>query len=78
MTIERYYSIRIRNWYPLYFSAKKAIFVSIFVLIIVCVFNLHLLIANGYTSVINGTKVECYDSDLYPLFPMWDTVSLHI
>ena len=70
MTIERYLSVAIKNWYPTRFNQKKAIILSITIISAICLINFQLLIGNGYIININGTaSIVCYDSKLYDLFP---------
>ena len=74
MTVERFFSISIPNWYPIYFNQRKAVFASIITFILAFLMNCHLLVANGFTSDTNETMIHCYNSYLYDIFPMWSTV----
>lgn len=77
MTVERYLGVRITKWYTVYFNPKKAVITSIVVISTILAFNGHLLISNGYVENYNGTLVvQCYDSKMYALFPLWGIVSI--
>lgn len=66
MTVERYLSLRIKNWRSKHFSSKKAALVGIGVVIGGICFNIHTVFTINYNPPLNKTfDGGCYSDSIH-------------
>ena len=66
MTVERYLSIKVKNWRVSYMNTRKAIIVSAIIIATVFILNFHLSFTVNYEMPINYTfDGGCYSDSIH-------------
>mgnify|MGYP002785887011 CR=1 FL=1 len=62
--MDRFLGFIIKKWRRVYFTPKRALYLSILIIILFVLINLHVLITFGLVEYVNGTRyVRCFTNN---------------
>ena len=79
MALDRFLSIRSRQWRTGFFKGKNVVVYALLVCILLIILNSSSLVTNGYMTYVNGTEqVVCYAwySNNYDIFDLLGRVKI--
>ena len=69
LTVERYLSIRVKNWRTLYFNSKKAAICALIIIAVIFSFNIHLVFTIDYEKPLNFSfDGGCYGDEMHNIW----------
>jgi hypothetical protein len=70
-------SVKKSSWNNIVITAKRAIFVSFGVILVIIILNVNILFTFGVNIIVNGTnKAQCFASDIDPESSWMNTWSI--